>query len=287
MDHAYLEAKQRIDEVSFNSRCRASLDAAATTAATRAGAEGRPVEVVELGAGTGPTAERFARWGIDARLESTGVVWRAWESNPRHAESIRQRLAAYAWISEVHVSTDDLLDLIDARPASADIVVGQAIMDLFAPPDGADVLAATLRPGGIAWLPITYDGYTAVGPTPDADLDRRILDRYERTMRRTPRAGGAAMAAGASHLAHAIHHHDDLELIAAGSSDWVLLPGPPRSEDERTLLARMLRFIEDAVPVGEIPSVSPWIAARRDELERDELALVVHQLDLVVRRRMG
>ena len=70
----------------------------------------------------------------------------------------------------------------------ADVIVAQALVDLLNVPEFLEAAANALRPGGLLYLPITFDGETVFEPTANAVLDARVIDSYHRTMdeRRTP-----------------------------------------------------------------------------------------------------
>ena len=84
----------------------------------------------------------------------------------------------------------------------ADVIIGQALADLVNVPEFLEATASALRPGGLLYLPITFDGETVFEPTNNTLLNARVVDSYHRTMddRRTPSglATAAARRAGPS-----------------------------------------------------------------------------------------
>ena len=63
-----------------------------------------------------------------------------------------------------------------------DLVIAQAFLDLVDLDSVLPLIGASLRPGGLIYLCINFDGGTIFDPVVDAELDARIEALYHRTM---------------------------------------------------------------------------------------------------------
>jgi hypothetical protein len=74
------------------------------------------------------------------------------------------------------------------------------------------------------------------------------------------------------------------EILAAGSSDWVVIPhsgGYPA--DEAYFLHHILHFFEDSLsgrPELDPARLSEWLARRREQIDSAELIFIAHQIDV-------
>jgi hypothetical protein len=78
-----------------------------------------------------------------------------------------------------------------------------------------------------------------------------------------------------------------VEIRAAGSSDWVIFPGSGGYPGDE---AYFCHFIVNGIDLSlkDHPRLDPerfarWIAARHSQIERRELVLIAHQIDLLGR----
>lgn len=309
MDHGrvrYLEAKRTVDERALDGRVRrALLDALPE----------RP-RVFEAGCGTGATVPRLLEWGIEpdryvgvdrdagvvafardvrpAELrrrgydvaETTGAAGRAAETDPT-AMGFRLGDATFEF------RVGDALEAAGDHAGTVDLLVAQAFADLV---PLADLLAAVehaLAPGGLAYLPITFDGGTVFQPDHPADdaVVAAYHDHIDATAGRDSRAG--------RHLAARLQDGTGT-LLAMGASDWVVRPrvearstavegeseGDSRyPADEAHFLATILNFVEAALEERDesIDGADGWLATRRRQLRDGELLYVAHQYDLLYR----
>ncbi len=305
MDHGrvrYLEAKRTVDERALDGRVRrALLDALPE----------RP-RVFEAGCGTGATVPRLLEWGIEpdryvgvdrdagvvafardvrpAELrrrgydvaETTGAAGRAAETDPT-AMGFRLGDATFEF------RVGDALQSATAHAGTVDLLVAQAFADLV---PLADLLAAVehaLAPGGLAYLPITFDGGTVFQPDHPADdaVVAAYHDHIDATAGRDSRAG--------RHLAARLQDGTGT-LLAMGASDWVVRPTEEVAEedptgegqypaDEAHFLATILNFVEAALEERDesIDGADGWLATRRRQLRDGELLYVAHQYDLLYR----
>jgi SAM-dependent methyltransferase len=288
MEHAlprYLESKRSIDDRALSPRVRDRF-LAALPAAPR---------ILEAGCGTGVTIPRLLAWGVDAGR------YRGVDADARIVTFARRlrpkalRRAGYAVddgsrrggstgaasefsIEDLAVSFEagDALDALDAA-TDRDAVIAQAFADLVPLPRLASAIESALRPGGVAYLPITFDGGTLFQP--DHPADDAVAAAYHDAIDAHP---GRDTRAG-RHLLDAFRRRDG-DLLAAASSDWIVRPrGGTYPADERYFLGRVLGFVADAVSAADVGGIDGWLATRRDQLAAGELTYVAHQYDLLYR----
>lgn len=225
-----LRAKQTVDERARHgptlARVRESLAAAES-----------PFRVFEAGPGLGATL----RWLLGADLPAD-VRYRGLEVDDDRVVAARERVPDLARAAGYEVVERDPAVLRDgeggrvtirfetgdaaAPDARADLVVAAAFPDPFDVASALPRLLDALDPGGLAYLPVTFDGETAFLPVPDEERERRVLDAYHATMDAPARPGGsrsgrALLSAAAGSAA---------SLVAAGGSDWPVHPPYPVDE---------------------------------------------------------
>jgi len=283
MNHAatrYLEAKRSVDERARSPRVRDRLLAELPEAP----------RVVEAGCGTGVTVPTLLEWGVDAAAyrgvdSDAGVVDFARAVRP---PELRRR-GYDARVADGTVSVGDLTAAFETGDAltalraesEADLVVAQAFADLVDPGALIDAAESALRPGALAYLPITFDGGSIFQP--DHPADRAVERAYH-----------AAIDARPDRDTHAGRHLADLcrqragTLLAIASSDWIVRPrGHGYPADEAYFLERILDFVADTLADAEVDRDGDWIDSRRRQLRDRELTYVAHQYDLLYRTPDG
>ena len=290
MSHAeprYLEAKRTVDDRALSPRVRDRL------------LESLVVEprVLEAGCGTGTMVPRLYEWGlesgtyrgVDQSETAIAVARRLRPAEFRYegADVATTRGEADFRVGDLSVSfrIGDALSAFEDAPA-ADLLVASAFADLVPISSVLELVETAVRPGGLAYLPISFDGGTIFQPDHPADeaVERAYHTAIDAEPGRDSRAG--------RHLAEALRSAPG-DLLGMGSSDWIVRPrtrGYPA--DERFFLGRILDFVEAAVldpgsPGEPVADAADWIATRRDQLAADELTYVAHQYDFLYRRPEG
>lgn len=282
----YLKAKVAVDDDALNARV---YDALAQGIADMGG---RPLRVIELGAGVGSTFRRLFERG----LLSGGEYVMVDHDGESLAEASRAAEAILGASSQAGLSVDSVVAdavayLREQAEAGrlADVIIAQALVDLLNVPEFLEAAAKALRPGGLLYLPITYDGENIFEPTTNTVLNARVVDTYHRTMdeRRTPNdlpTGGRR--AGRALLREV--PQAGLEIAAAGSSDWVVYPqngGYP--EDVAYFLHHIINFVWEALNEHGIVfnvGLEEWVAERHMQIEHGELLYIARQLDVLARK---
>ena len=254
----YLQAKRTVDDRAIDRRVLSTLrDELADTTRPR---------VLEVACGIGAGLERLLDWGVLGEPRYVGI--------DRAAELVavaRERLGERAFV-ELHAES---LDDYAARAETAggfDLVMAHAFLDIVPLAETLRQLLSLARPGGLLYLPITFDGASIFEPA-DPD-DAEVLAAYHRTM---DRRGSSRTG---RRLFHALRDQG-ASVLALGSSDWIVHAADEGyRDDEAYFLECVLEFVETSVG----GAASAWLTRRRAQLARGELVYIAHQLDALARR---
>ncbi|MFW6265847.1 MAG: class I SAM-dependent methyltransferase [Halanaeroarchaeum sp.] len=284
MDHAairYLEAKRTVDDRAMDDGVFAELKRLL----------GPNPTILEAGCGTGTMVPRLLHDGITDGTylgvdRDETIVGFGRDVRPKELRSVGREVDS----SQGGFRADDLtvsFEVGDALDAFADVndpdcVVAASFADLVPLEDLLDTIAATLRPGGLAYLPLTFDGGTIFQP--DHPADERVIDAYHQAIAERP---GRDVRAG-RHLLQQFQERPG-KLLSVASSDWIVRPRDGSyPADEAYFLGRILEFVESSLS-GRSPSVrglADWLEARRRQLAASELTYVAHQYDLLYQTPM-
>ena len=232
--HRYLAAKKSIDDRSLNPRVWDSL--------ARALPGTRPTDVLELGAGIGSMVQRVIERGL-----LTDCRYRAVDLEPGNVAEATRRLPPWARerdlsveemgegglrFSGAGVSMDlsfeaanvvDVLKKPDIRGVY-DFVIAQAFLDLVDLDSVLPLIGASLRPEGLIYLCINFDGGTIFDPIIDKELDARIEALYHRTMDERVSDGKASGDSRTGRRLFSGLRRIGAQVLDAGPSDWVVYP---------------------------------------------------------------
>ncbi len=148
-------------------------------------------------------------------------------------------------------------------------------------------LLRLLRPDGVYWFTINYDGESTFAP--GHPRDDQIMQAYHRDMDERIRYGRPA---GESRTGRRLFHYlraAGAPALAAGSSDWVVSAGPDGKYpgDEAYFLRAILGTIRGALRNRhdwvEPADLDDWLAERGRQLAAGELVYIAHQLDFAGR----
>ena len=292
----YLTAKATVDDRSLNAHVWQALGEA-----LNAHGADRRVQVVELGSGIGTMVERLLGWQLLHRFDYTGI-----EAQPRLAQLAPRRLVAWGrqhgysvgerrgdrvrlprQAEEARLSfvAADVLQAARRRRQTADLLMAHAFLDLLDLPTALPPLLGMLRPGGLFHFSLNFDGVTIFEPPIEPALDATIEQLYHRTMDER-RVGGRPSGDSRTgrHLFAALRTAG-AQVLAAGASDWVVVPSRGRYPDEEAYflhfiihtLERALRHHTELDP----RRFTRWIERRHAQIERGELVYIAHQLDVL------
>jgi SAM-dependent methyltransferase len=289
----FLAAKTSVDDRALNRQVLAELGRLMPAGAPR---------VLEVGAGLGTMAGRLMDWGVvgggeyilldvDRQLLDDSRRWlcdwaaaRGVRSDPLpdglQVGNLRVRL--------VHAELGSYLEA--GHPASADVLIANAVLDLV---DVRAVLPGLLRllvPGGVYWFTINYDGESIF--VPGHPHDDMIMRAYHRDMDERSVYGGPPGESQTGRRLFGYLRAAGAPPLAAGSSDWVVSARPEGDYpgDEAYFLRSILNTIQNALRSGQdqvepvdLADLADWLAVRWCQLAAGELVYIAHQLDFVGR----
>ena len=303
----YLSAKKTVDDRALN---RNVLDA--FVRALPSATPESPLRVLEVGAGIGTMIERllihdvlgYATYtAIDANAATFSELNRRlpnWAKEHGFTVDIlssqdtalrRMRLSRSAQNVVVESHTIDVFDLItdEHYHQSWDVLIAHAVLDLLDVPRTLPQLLSMLRSGGLFYFTINYDGATIFEPMIDREFDAEIERLYHQTMdERITNGIRSGDSRTGRHLFHWLRQND-VDVIAAGSSDWVVFGGAQGYPGDE---AYFLHFIVETVrsALEQHPTMAAqhdrfldWIAQRHRQIDAGTLVYIAHQLDFVGR----
>lgn len=295
----YLAAKKSVDDRSLN---RAVWDALASQLAQRES----PLHVLEIGSGIGTMVARTIEWNlfqsevfytaIDSQAENiveAHCYLGDWASSQevKAASSTPLNLKLNTGRGTIHTAfhTADAFSFIDTEleSASYDLLIANAFIDLVNIPSALPILFSTLKPGGLFYFTITYDGVTAFEPLIDPDLDTQIealyhADMEQRRWKNQPTGGSHA---GRRLLRYLLETKADV--LSVGASDWIVTPharGYPA--DEAAFLHAIIHTVDKALtghPELSTEQFAAWVELRHRQIDEGELVYIAHQLDVMGR----
>lgn len=296
----YLASKKPIDDRALNAHVWDEF--------ARAVASFDKPRILEPGCGIGTMLERMIERQALTSAEYLGI-----DLARESIEQAPQRLAKLAVVQghdvvsaadggSLHITGSGTS--IEARFMQADVfemageresqgtwhlIMAHAFLDLVDIPSALQSLLPLLRPGGLFYFTLVFDGLTVLEPELDSALDSQIMQLYHRTMDERMRGG---IPSGDSRAGRHLFGHlrqAGAELLEAGGSDWVIFPrAAAYSKQEIDFLGHILQTIEAALaghPELDPKLFTAWIAARRNQLNDRELTFVAHQLDFLGRVR--
>ncbi len=292
----YLAAKKSVDDRALNRQVFAALvQALAPRQATG------PAAFLEAGCGIGTMVERLWDWGV-----LTDALYTAVDLSRGNVAAAATRLPAFAMERGVELRemgtngwhltcpgrslqlTLEALDAFDfaAREtgrAAWDVLLAHAFLDLVDLETALPSLMALLKPGGCFYFTLNFDGATIFHPPLDPDLDAVIETLYHQTMDERRIEGKPSGSSRTGRLLFSALPKFGGRLLAAGSSDWVVFPGPDGyPHDDAYFLHYLVHTVAEALrghPLLKESSLREWTTRRHQQIERAELTYIAHQLD--------
>lgn len=276
----YLSSKRSVDDRALNPavlrRLTETLQAAPRASETR---------ILEVGAGIGAMVERILELEHLERATYTAI-----DRRPENIEEAARRLSNTPGRIHLELQTIDLFEFVENERGARtwDLLVASSFLDLVEVATTLPRLLDLVRPGGLCYFTFNFDGATILEPPIDPAVDAQVESLYHRTMDERVIDGRSS---GDSRCGRHLFGHlraAGTEILAAGSSDWVVCAGAGGyPEDEAHFLRCIVGFIEQALaehPELDAEIFREWIRKRRAQIETHELMYVAHQLDFLARK---
>jgi SAM-dependent methyltransferase len=285
----YLAAKKDLDDRSLNCRVWEAL-----AQAVQARPDPGPLRVLEVGCGIGTMIERLLERGLLSH-----AVYTALDAEPQIIAAARERLRGLAAPEttgpllirsqdgqiQVELEAIDLFDFIPREQGRAtwDLLIAHAVLDLLDLSRALPSMFSLLRPGGLFYFTLNFDGATILEPTIDPELDRQIEFLYHDTMDRRRLHGRPAGDSRTGRRLFQALADAGARVAAAGSSDWVVFPGPDGYSEAEAyflhfIIDTMRRALEDHAELDPA-RFGHWIETRHRQIETGQLIYLAHQLD--------
>ncbi len=293
----YLAAKKTVDDRAQNRHVWETLRQALPAAGRPA-----PLRILEIGAGIGTMPARLIDWGL-----LTGpVTYVLTDCVAGHLREARHYLSKWAeqhghhlsWLDDengrlqtvnaevslifVVAGAEELADGCDGL-GLFDLLIAHAVLDLINFPALLPGLLLRLKDRGLAYLTCNFDGETVFFPEYDGQEEKKILDLYHASME--------ARLSGASRTGRRLLtflQGPGLQLLAAGSSDWLVHPESDRyRDDEGFFLQAIIATVEQELAGKNcLPPLAlhAWANRRRQQVGAATLTFFARHLDFLVRR---
>ncbi|MBL8045751.1 MAG: class I SAM-dependent methyltransferase [Anaerolineales bacterium] len=275
----YLASKKTVDDRALNAHVWQTLACHLPAHAPR---------VLEVGAGIGTMAERLAE-----RRTLTRAHYTVLDEQAENIAVARERLAACSPFT-LDFQIAEAVEFC-ARPEQSgqyDVLIAHAFLDLLDLRSAVPALLAALKPGGVFYFTLNFDGGTFFQPEIERALDDQIEALYHRTMdeRLTNNLPSGDSRSG-RHL-FGVLRECRAEILAAGSSDWTVFAQPDGRypADEAYFLHFIIHTLHGALchhPELNHAHFENWITQRHAHIERGDLVYIAHQMDFVGKTFLG
>jgi SAM-dependent methyltransferase len=269
----YLAAKRTVDDRALNDAVWRGLRAALP--------EG-PLDVLEVGAGTGTKIDRLAARG----LFSGGGCYTAVDADPALIAEAQGRLQNTPVPFALEIEAADVYDYARHMRGRRvwDLLIAHAFLDLIDAPRLLPELFGLLRPGGLFYFTINFDGLTILEPPIESAFDELVITLYHRTMDERMAGGYPSGGSRAGRKLLSEIPAAGGEILAAGASDWIVHPvGGAYPADEAYFLHHILHFFERSLtgrPELDGGKFAAWLEKRHTQIDAAELIFIAHQLDI-------
>jgi SAM-dependent methyltransferase len=296
----YLSAKKSVDDRAINRQVWDTLaDLLPNTSLEK------DLHVLEVGAGIGSMMERMIERDLLNYAQYTAIdvqqaiisyaklhlpIWAQGKGFLVEDHGAGGTILGNGIQVEYRLEAIDLLEFITQYSGKRtwDLIVAHAFLDLMNLERVLPQLLTLCAVGGHLYCSLNYDGLTIFEPIIDPTFDQQVLDAYNETMDR--RVVGGVPSGDSQTGRHLFKLLDDagVEIIAAGSSDWVVFAQPEGYQQDE---AYFLHFIIDTVDkaLNDNPDIdqgifADWIAERHAQVDRGDLVYIAHQIDFVCKR---
>jgi predicted O-methyltransferase YrrM len=296
----YLAAKKSVDDRALNWRVWKCLVAALPRATPQ-----QPLRILEVGAGIGSMVERLLVGDV-----LTHATYTAIDMAPMLIAEAHRRLLQ--WAGELGFQVDENrqrqlqlrragkhitieTEAIDVARFAVrehgrrawDLLIGQAFLDLIDVPATLPALCSLVRPGGLLYFPLTFDGGTVFLPEDEAPFGGAIEACYHQTIDQRVLDGKPSGDSRAGRHLFAHLRTAGVDVVAAGGSNWVVFAGADGyPADEAYFLHDIIHTIGTTLtrhPQLDADCLSTWVVQRHAQIEQSTLVYIAHQLDILGR----
>lgn len=296
----YLTSKRSIDSRSLNRNVWDSLVYYISEIGST-----KTTYILEIGSGIGTMIERILDRDLLRNFEYTAI-----DAEPSFVKVAKNRLSDWAKKNNhnfdikkdnqiviknqinnilVNLKAIDLFDFIkkETPQKSWDLLIANAFLDLVDLRTTIPLLSSLIRPNGLFYFTLNFDGLTIFKPEIDEDFDNEIISLYHKTMdERILKGKKSGSSRTGSDLIQLLIEMG-FEILNAGSSDWVISPIINRYlNDEKYFLHFIINTIDNALIECKYLNkerFKEWIKNRHDQIESNKLIYVAHQLDVLGR----
>ncbi len=239
-------------------------------------------QILEIGAGIGTMAERLVEKGVVADGEYTAV-----DNNPANIQTAQDRLTQLDTNINFQLEAIDLFDFAQREQGQQtwDVLIAHAFLDLMDIEATLPILFSLLKPGGLFYFTINFDGATILEPSIEPKFDTLVEHLYHQTMDdRMTNGRFSGDSQSGRHLFTHLRNHN-AHILAAGSSDWVVFANQDDyPADEAYFLHFIVHTMHQALsnhPQLDATKFNNWITQRHQQIEAGELIYIAHQLDFL------
>lgn len=299
----YLISKKSVDDRALNRHVWDTLNASLSNSSS-----GNPLQILEIGAGIGTMIVRILEQGLVDHAEYEAIdieeqniahallnlpIWGQEKGFNFEQAQAGGRLSGENVQLDFHLEAVDLHDFIASHTGKRtwDLIIAHAFLDLVEVPR---IIPGILNLGAddcLYYFSLNYDGLTVLEPEIQPEYDQRILAAYNQTMDQRRVAGRLSGDSQSGRHLFGYLVDADVQIIAAGSSDWVVYPQPGGyPHDEAYFLHYLIHTIFQALrDQSDIDQerFRAWIAERHAQVDRGELVCIAHQIDILAQNPGG
>lgn len=242
-------------------------------------------DILEIGAGIGTMVERLVAEGMVRNGRYTAI-----DNQPTHIDIARSRLTQLPPELSLTLEAIDVFDFAAREQGKRewDLLIAHAFLDLMDIATALPSLLSLLKPGGLCYFSLNFDGVTSLEPAIEPVLDALIERLYHQTMDdRVVNGRSSGDSRSGRHL-FSLLRQNIVEILAAGSSDWVVFAGNAGyPADEAYFLQVIIHFIQQSLqdhPQLDAAQFQAWLNQRHAQIEAGELVYIAHQLDFLGRK---
>jgi SAM-dependent methyltransferase len=293
-DIRYLAVKRQIDDRSLSQSVWRKLRHRLQQANRR-----RTLGVIEMGGGIGTMFDRALDWALAPHMHYTLI-----ETNRAYLTEFESRLKRLPYIATgtenlFHGQTPSgvtfLLEILCADIYAViddpnmfnrwDVVMAHAVMDLVNIPQTLNGFQRLLRPGGLLYLTLNYDGLSCFMPQWEPEFEEMLVSRYHLSMDNRIIEGrpSGSSRSGRQLILHLLSAR--LPLIAVGNSDWIVFPrhgGYMRGEAFflETIVHTIKGQLQQDSAVDQ-HKLAQWAKHRITQIAAGELIFMARNLDIL------